>query len=66
MKTVRMRIIQERMPPYWYAGLLGKIFEFYVGSHDYVLKEDCDKGARARWRHLAFEDGEEIEEDEAV
>ena len=60
MKIVNVQIVKATVATCWYAGLVGRVFEVYKNHRDYILKEDYDRGHKAIWRHIAFDDCEEV------
>jgi hypothetical protein len=61
MEVKTVLIVNAKAPPCWYAGLEGEVFEVYKGRQNYILKEDVDRGHSAMWRHMDFDDCEEID-----
>ena len=64
MQQVTVRITKAQKPAYWYAGLEGETFIVYKDRKDYILKEDYDRGHKAAWHHIAFEDCEEVQDED--
>lgn len=58
MLIVTVEIIKCDEPQAWYANLIGESFRCYVGSHDYILKEDYDRGFAYPWCHIDFYDAQ--------
>lgn len=65
-QMVRVKITQCKHRHAWYRFHVGKTFLVYEFGSDYVLKEDCDRGNEAIWRHIDKGDCEEWHEQEAT
>ena len=65
MEQVIIRITKASELTYWYAGLEGETFITYKSRRDYILKRDYDRGHEIAWRHIAFDDCEVVQGEDA-
>ena len=64
MEVLKVRIIKAQKPSYWYADLIGQVFEVYLDEihNKFIMKSDYDRGNNAAWGIISPEDCEVIRE----
>lgn len=64
MEVSKVKILKAKRPGYWYADLIGQVFEVYWNEihNEFIVKADYDRGGSAVWGIISPEDCEVINE----